>query len=61
MNDIKTIIYSMSVTLGKVGRIYRKKFVASEETVIDVLRKRLQGEKNVSVRRHILQKLKLFA
>jgi hypothetical protein len=59
--DIKTIIYSMSVTLGKVGRFSRKKFIATEETLIDVLEKRLRGEKNVSVRRHIRQKLKLFA
>ena len=51
----------MTVTLGKVGRIYRKKFVATEETVIDVLQKRLRGEKNVSVRRCIRAKLKEFA
>jgi len=51
----------MSVTLGKVGRIYRKRFVATEETLIDVLEKRLRGEKNVSVRRHLLQKIKLVA
>lgn len=59
--DIKTIIYIMSVTLGKVGRIYRKRFIATEETVIDVLRARLKGEKNVSVRRCIRAKLKEFA
>ncbi len=58
--DIKTIIYSMTFTLGKVGRIYRKRFVATEETVLDVLKARLKGEKNVSVRRHLRQKLKLF-
>jgi hypothetical protein len=48
----------MTVTLGKVGRIYRKRFVATEETLIDVLEKRLRGETDVSVRRYIRQKLK---
>lgn len=48
-------------TCGKVGRISRKKFIATEETVIDVLKARLKGEKNVSVRRHLRQKLKEFA
>ena len=48
----------MSVTLGKVGRIYRKRFAATEETLVDVLERRLCGEKNVSVRRYIRQKLK---
>ena len=51
----------MIFTLGKVGRIYRKRFVATETTVIDVLRARLKGEKNVSIRRAIRQKLKVFA
>lgn len=50
----------MTVTLGKVGRIYRKRFVATEETVLDVLKARLKGEKDVSVRRAIRQKLKNF-
>ena len=50
----------MSFTISKCGRITRKKFVATEETVIDVLKARLKGEKNVSVRRAIRQKLKQF-
>jgi hypothetical protein len=51
----------MTVTFGKVGRIYRKRFAATEETVMDVLKARLRGEKNVSVRRELRKKLKLFA
>ncbi len=62
MYRIKNIfIYQMTVTLCKIGRIYRKRFANTEETVIDVLRKRLAGEKNVSVRRELRKKLKLFA
>jgi hypothetical protein len=48
----------MSVTLGKVGRINRKRFVNTEETLLDVLRQRLKGERDVSVRRFIRQKIK---
>lgn len=51
----------MTFTTGKVGRIYRKRFIATEETAIDVLKARLKGEKDVSIRRYVRQKLKEFA
>jgi hypothetical protein len=47
--------------LQKVGRISRKRFVVSEETLVDILKARLKGEKNVSVRRYIRQKIKLVS
>jgi len=47
--------------LQQVGRITRKRFVITEETVIDILEKRLQGEKDVSVRTYIRQKMNLFS
>jgi len=46
--------------LQRVGEISRKRFVMTEETVLDILKLRLQGEKDVSVRRYILQKISLF-
>jgi hypothetical protein len=33
----------MSVTLGKVGTITRKRFLESEATLLDVLKQRLKG------------------
>jgi hypothetical protein len=33
----------------------------TEETVLDILRQRLNGEKDVSVRTYIRQKMKLFS
>jgi hypothetical protein len=50
----------MSFTVSKVGRISRKRFVSSEETVLEVLHARLKGEKDVSIRRYLRQKIKLF-
>lgn len=47
--------------LQQVGRITRKRFVITEETVVDILRQRLKGEKNVSVRKYIRQKMNLFS
>ena len=47
--------------LQQVGRITRKRFVITEETVVDILRQRLKGERNVSVRRYIRQKMNLFS
>jgi len=47
--------------LQQVGRISRKRFVITEETVVDILRQRLKGERNVSVRRYIRQKMNLFS
>ena len=44
----------------QVGRINRKRFVTTEETVLDILRQRLQSEKNLSIRKCILNKIKLF-
>jgi len=46
--------------LLKVGRISRKRFVMTEETLLDVLRQKLKGEKDVSIRRFIRQKIKQF-
>jgi len=46
--------------LQRVGEISRKRFVMTEETVLDILKLRLQSEKDVSVRRYILQKISLF-
>ena len=44
--------------LQKVGNLSRKRFIAGEQTLLDVLKARLKGEKNVSVRRYIRQKIK---
>ncbi len=46
--------------LQQVGRITRKRFVITEETVLDILRQRLKGEKDISVRKFIRQKMNLF-
>ena len=46
--------------LQKVGGITRKRFVAGEEMVVDILKHRLKGERDVSIRRAIRQKLKAF-
>jgi hypothetical protein len=46
--------------LQQVGRITRKRFVITEETVLDVLKQRLKGERDVSIRRYIRQKMNLF-
>jgi hypothetical protein len=46
--------------LQQVGRITRKRFVITEETVLDVLKQRLKGERDVSIRKYILQKMNLF-
>jgi hypothetical protein len=50
----------MIAQLQQVGEITRKRFVMTEETVLDILKLRLNGEKDVSVRRYILQKISLF-
>gem|GEM_PF-1451582 len=50
----------MMTHLQRVGEISRKRFVMTEETVLDILKLRLQSEKDVSVRRYILQKISLF-
>jgi len=47
--------------LQQVGRITRKRFVITEETVLDILRQRLKGEKDVSIRKYIRQKMNLFS
>jgi hypothetical protein len=47
--------------LLKIGRITRKRFIITEETLIDVLKARLKGEKNVSIRKHIRQMMKRVA
>jgi hypothetical protein len=47
--------------LQQVGRITRKRFVITEETVLDILRQRLKGERNVSIRKYIRQKMNLFS
>jgi hypothetical protein len=46
--------------LQQVGEIKRKRFVMTEETVQDILKLRLKGEKDVSVRKYILQKISVF-
>lgn len=46
--------------LQQVGRITRKRFVITEETVLDILRQRLKGERDVSIRKYIRQKMNLF-
>jgi hypothetical protein len=46
--------------LQQVGRITRKRFVITEETVLDILKQRLKGEKDISVRKFIRQKMNLF-
>jgi hypothetical protein len=50
----------MITQLQQVGKISRKRFVMTEETVLDILKLRLKCEKDVSVRRYILQKISLF-
>jgi hypothetical protein len=50
----------MITHLQQVGKISRKRFVMTEETVLDILKLRLKGEKDVSVRRYILQKISMF-
>jgi hypothetical protein len=52
--------FGMMTHLQRVGEISRKRFVITEETVLDILKLRLKGEKDVSVRRYILQKISLF-
>jgi len=47
--------------LQQVGRITRKRFVITEETVLDILKQRLKGEKDISVRKYIRQKMNLFS
>lgn len=47
--------------LQQVGRITRKRFVITEETVLDVLKQRLKGETDVSIRKYIRQKMNLFS
>jgi hypothetical protein len=47
--------------LQQVGRITRKRFVITEETVLDILRQRLKGERNVNIRKYIRQKMNLFS
>ena len=44
-----------------VGRIERRRFTITEKTVLDELRQRLEGEKDVSVRRYIRLKITLFS
>ena len=51
---------AMITHLQQVGKISRKRFVMTEETVLDILKLRLKGEEDVSVRRCILQKISLF-
>jgi hypothetical protein len=50
----------MITHLQQVGKINRKRFVITEETVLDILKLRLKVEKDVSVRRYILRKISLF-
>ncbi len=45
----------------QVGRINRKRFTITEKTVLDELNQRLKGEKDVSVRKYIRQKISLFS
>ena len=47
--------------LQQVGRITRKRFVITEETVLAILRQRLKGERDVSIRKYIRQKMNLFS
>jgi hypothetical protein len=47
--------------LQQVGRITRKRFFITEETVLDILRQRLKGERDVSIRKYIRQKMNLFS
>ena len=51
---------SLIMHLQQVGRITRKRFDITEETVLDILKERLKTEKDVSVRQYIRQKIKLF-
>ena len=51
---------AMITHLQQVGKITRKRFVMTEETVLDILKLRLKGEKDASVRRYILQKISVF-
>ena len=45
----------------QVGKITRKRFVTTEETVLDILEQRLKGEKDGSVRNYIRQMMNLFS
>jgi hypothetical protein len=45
----------------QVGRINRKRFIVTEETVLDILKKRLKSEKDIIVRQYIRQKINLFS
>jgi hypothetical protein len=44
-----------------VGRINRKRFITTEETVLDILNQRLKGEKDICIRNYIRQKISLFS
>ena len=46
--------------LQQVGRITRKRFNITEETVRDILEQRLQNEDDASIRTYIRQKIILF-
>ena len=48
------------MNLQQVGRINRKRFIITEETVLDILKQRLKKEKDVGVRQYIRQKMNLF-
>lgn len=50
----------MTFTVNRVGALSRKRAIMSEQTVLEVLKSRLAGEKNVSIRRALRQKIKLF-
>jgi len=51
----------MTVTLGKVGRITRKRFITSENIYLEVLKERLQDENKGFIRKYIRQKIKQVA
>ena len=47
--------------LQHVGRINRKRFIITEETVLDILKQRLKSEKDIRVRQYIRQKINWFS
>jgi len=49
------------MNLQHVGRINRKRFTITEKTVLDELKQRLKGERDITVQKFIRQKIILFS
>ena len=54
------MITNYMIHLQHVGMMNRKQFVTTEEIVLDILNQRLLGERDISIRNYIQQKIDLF-